>query len=183
MKVRTIIILLVFTLTVNSFGQADGKWSVGVGVTPVFDRAIGTIYINRHITEQWQVGAMPFVQFSSYTSSGMNSNTIMLGLNLNTRFYFSRWTKLLPYAYGYGGYGESHTDIEISTIPPPFSVVPKFYNASVGIGMQVPFGKSGWSLDGNFGYLGYFEIDGYNSPYHTTIYSFGIFKRFSKSKK
>jgi hypothetical protein len=189
MKALVVSFLLVIIATFNSFGQADGKWSVGVGATPVFDGLTTSIYINRHLGERWQFGIMPFSRFyklsSTYTGGASpitsKTNSIMLGLNVNARYYITnKWAFIKPYVYGYSGYGETHTKYEYTSYPTRSSVI-KFFNTSLGLGVQVPIGRRGWSLDGNFGYQGYFATsEKYN--FHTYVYSFGVFKRFGKIK-
>jgi hypothetical protein len=147
--------LLVFLLASNSYGQGDGKWSVGVNATPIFDGLTSSIFINRHIGERWQIGAMPFTRFYKYVDDFSKTTSTMAGLNFNARFYLTKWTFLKPYTYGYTGYGETYSKFEHSN-GPTFNNVIKFFNSSIGVGMQVPIGIRGWSLDGNFGYQGYF---------------------------
>ncbi len=84
MKVLSISFLLVFALTANAFGQADGKWSAGVGVTPFADGFSSALYFNRHVGERWQFGAMPLYRYVKFSSG---SKSVILGLNFNSRFY------------------------------------------------------------------------------------------------
>jgi hypothetical protein len=181
MKVLVFSVVFVALLGSNSFGQAEGKWSVGVNATPIFDGITTSVYINRHFGARWQLGVMPFTRFYKYVSPYSKTTSTMVGLNVNARFYLTNWTFLKPYTYGYTGYGETYSTFEHSNSPTSSSVI-KFFNTSAGIGLQIPIGKSGWSLDGNFGYQGYFaNSEKYN--FHTYVYAFGIFRRFGKKAK
>jgi len=57
-----------------------------------------------------------------------------------------------------------------------------YFKGSIGLGTQVPIGSKGWSFDFNGGYFWYYSFDG-TEIYHSGFYSFGVFKRFRKSKK
>jgi hypothetical protein len=175
-----LIILIVFHFS-NSYGQGDGKWSAGVNATPIFDGLTSSIFINRHVGERWQIGAMPFTRFYKYVDDFSKTTSTMVGLNINARFYLAKWAFLKPYTYGYTGYGETYSKFEHNNAPTSNDVI-KFFNTSLGVGVQVPVGKRGWSLDGNFGYQGYFA-NSEKYDFHTYVYSFGIFKRFGKKDK
>ena len=173
MKVLTISFLLVIATTINSYSQADGNWSVGVGTTRTVVGYTTNLYINRHLGEHWEVGAMPFALFTFNS----DFNYTMIGLNLNARFYLSNWQTVRPYAYGYSGFGAIYSSFDNSQNPTSEKVT--FSNTSFGAGLQVPVGKKGWSLDGNFGYQGYFAITE-EFDLHNTVFSFSVYKRFRK---
>jgi hypothetical protein len=174
MKILLVSVLLVVLLGINSFGQADGKWSIGVG-TSLRNGFTADLYIDRHLGDRWQIGLMPTALFS-FNPIAVST---MVVLNLNARFYFSNWQVVRPYTYSYAGYGEEFSRFIDS--PDPMKVV-KFINASLGVGLRVPLGKKGWSLDGNVGYLGYFGTS-VKKKFQTYVISFSVFKRFGKMAK
>ena len=176
MKVLIFSCLIVFTISSKTFAQADGNWSAGVGTTSTIVGYTFNIYINRRLGERWELGAMPFALFTFIP----DYNYTMIGLNIKARLYLSNWKKVRPYAYGYSGLGAIYSNFD--NRPNSTSDVITFSNTSFGVGIQVPIGKKGWSLDGNFGYQGYFAITE-EFYLHNTVFSFSVYKRFRKKIK
>jgi hypothetical protein len=174
MKALLISTLLVILLASNSFGQGEGKLSVGVG-SSMRNGLTADLYIDRNLGERWQIGLMPSALFAF----NPQVDYTLITLNLNTRFYLSKWRVIRPYTYAYTGYGEEYSKFVDS--PDPTSVV-KFINNSLGVGVRIAIGKKGWSLDGNIGYLGYIGTSEKNY-FQTVVYSFSIFKSFGKKEK
>ena len=178
---KLLLALLVGGTALTGFAQPEnaGNWSVGVGVTSLGGGLTLGGYINKHLNDRWQVGVMPFARFYKFNSDFTNTRATTLGLNLNGRYYLVKWQLFLPYAYAYGGYGETY-----ATFEHPSSVdksTDRFFNTSVGLGTQILLGR-GWSVDANIGYFGYFGVNETGSI-TSYIYSFGMFKRIGKGKK
>ena len=177
MKTFFVSFLFVFYLATNSFGQAEGNWSVGVGVTPFAGGITMALYANHHFGDRWQIGAMPIFRNVKLES---NNQSKLFGIHFNTRFYLTQWKFLKPYAYGFTGYlHENYIYLKGQDL---VELKTNYWDLSVGLGLQLPLGKKGWSIDANGGYFGDIDFRGYVN-YKSWFYSFGIFKRFGKSKK
>ncbi len=172
----TVILIGLATL---SFGQTNGKWSVGMGYTPAIQGgSTFSGYINRHLGDKWQVGIMPFGWFDSYENPGFSSQkTNSLGLNLTSRYSPLQLGIFKPYMYSFAGYGHSTFKYSFQNNPTEISTV-DYLNFSIGVGGEFSVGR-GWSLDANYGYLRleFFEDNGY---INTMYFSVGILKRFGK---
>jgi len=174
------IVLIVCSAAGLGYAQERGDWYVGIGGTLFGGGTMLGMYVNQHLNARWQVGVMPFARIYNFNDGFSKNTSTTLGLNVNSRFYLARGRTLLPYAYTYGGYGESYNTFEY-----PTSITKstdRFFNASLGLGVQVLLGEAGWSVDANMGYLGYFGLQDTGS-FNTYIYSIGLFKRFGKKRQ
>ena len=175
MKSFLISFAIVFGALTNSLSQSDGKWSAGVGVTPFAFGFSSALYFNRHLGDRWQLGAMPVFRYWQSDMSGMNSTSV--GLSINSRYRFTNWQSVQPYAYGFGGYLKEY--VTHGGTNPDQDFNRDYFKGSFGLGAQVPIGSKGWSFDFNGGYFWYYSFDG-TQIYHSWFYSFGVFKHLGK---
>ncbi|MCF6351697.1 MAG: porin family protein [Cyclobacteriaceae bacterium] len=177
---KSVFTILLIAFTSVSFGQTNGKWSVGVGYTPSVQRgSTFGVYINRHFGEKWQVGLIPFGWFYGYDNprfTSLKSNS--LGLNLSARYSPFQSKILKPYLYSFAGYG--YSTFKYSNPTYLIDVLTMDYvNLSLGIGTEIAISK-GRSLDANLGYLRLAFFDrGYDS---SPVFSIGVLKRFGKTE-
>lgn len=179
---KLLIILFVF-FTINANAQTSGKWSVGVGYTPSIEGGLlFTAYGNRHLSDKWQIGLMPFGWFNSESGYYNSSKSITTGLNISTRYFPFAHKVLSLYIYSYTGYAYSQSKYESISID-NITIKGSLFDISLGLGLEAVLFKSDWSIDANVGYLSVKSFrKGRNSSdfYTMPMFSVGILKRFGK---
>lgn len=168
---------LITFLLAPSLAQ-EGKWSLGLGFSAEkYEkyRYSGAIYINRNLGPRWQVGIMPTTSYYQTSGTGSTLTEFLLGVHVNTRFYFLTETKLKPYAFGYLGntfvFQEQVGDTEYT------KTNESVMSGGIGLGLQYDIGKKGWSLDLN-GALRYFRKPSKVAQHNEYFLSIGVFKKF-----
>lgn len=167
--------VFVFGLALSASAQEEQKWSVGVGLTPQLNSITTSVYLNKHIGDRWHLGLMPIYIFSKTNCPLFVNYSNHIGLNFNSRYYFTKDNIFNPYAYGFGGYVHNYELQKDLTN----TYKSNYHNVdvSVGAGTQIKSGYEGWSLDANIGYFMYSRIgEGFISG--TLFYSIGIFMSF-----
>ena len=175
MKQFILAFALLFGLATTILAQEKGDISIGIGISPEYDGISSALYFNKHLSDRWQLGLMPFTRLFESSTSAYDFKRTYIGLNVNTRYYFLTNRTVLPYAFAYAGYASSFIRREYSTTTEKETT--HHYDFCPGIGTQIQFGKSGWSFDFNIGHLWFNQFSG-AEKFRGLQYSFGFFKRF-----
>ncbi len=176
---KKLLVVLFISLSSFSFGQTQGKWSVGVSYTPLIQSgSTFATYLNRHLNKKWQIGLMPFGYFYNYKSDYSSFKSNLMGLNFTSRYVLLQGDISKTYIQAFSGYGYTANTYQDSNNGERKEEL-DYLNFSVGVGVEIAIGKKGWFGDINLGYLRYHslsEVDNFNSP----MGSIGILKRFGK---
>jgi len=177
MKTLTIALLIFMALGANA--QTEGKWSVEVGYSPLIQSgSTFAVYVNRHLSEKWQIGLMPFGYIYNFSTDYSSFKSNSMGLNFTSRYTLIKGSISKTYIQSFGGYGRTTNTYQSSNLDESKEDL-DFLNFSVGVGVEIAIGKKGWFGDINLGYLRYYslsDVNNFNSP----IGSIGILKRFGK---